>query len=76
VRGKEAIFATKGATDAYHHRVGDRCIALSGVYCQLGNRNDSLHNQANTLATVGKSIDAFELMKSSKNLPHQQWDAF
>ncbi len=34
------------------------------------------NNQANTLATVGKSIDAFELMKNSKNLSHQQWDAF
>ena len=26
------------------------------------------NNQANTLATVGKSIDAFELMKNSKSL--------
>jgi len=37
---------------------------------------DRSNNQANTLATVGKSIDAFELMKNATNLPHQQWDAF
>lgn len=34
------------------------------------------NNHANALAQAGASIDPFELMKSSNNLPHQQWDAF
>jgi hypothetical protein len=34
------------------------------------------NNPANALAASGSSINPFELMKSSKDLPHQQYDAF
>jgi hypothetical protein len=33
-------------------------------------------NRANMLATSSNSINPFELMKSSKNLPHEHYDAF
>jgi hypothetical protein len=33
-------------------------------------------NQANAPAASGNSINPLELMKSSSNLPHQQYDAF
>jgi hypothetical protein len=34
------------------------------------------NNPANALAASSSSINPFELMKSSKDLPHQQYDAF
>ena len=34
------------------------------------------NNGANALATSGNSINPFELMKGSKDLPHHQYDAF
>jgi hypothetical protein len=34
------------------------------------------NNEANALTTSGSSINPFELMKGSKNLPYHQYDAF
>lgn len=34
------------------------------------------NNEANAFATSGSSINPFELMKGSKNLPHHHYDAF
>lgn len=34
------------------------------------------NNQAKASAPFGDSINPFELMKKSKDLPHQQYDAY
>jgi hypothetical protein len=63
-------------SDAHHHCVGYRYLLTVAVILSWAAATARSNNPANALAASGSSINPLELMKSTKDLLHQQYDAF